>query len=40
VPELAALRDATRFIEDSTHACGTDLGDQDEIPLTESVQSF
>jgi hypothetical protein len=40
VLELAALREATSFIEDSTHACGTDLGEQDEIPLTESMQSF
>jgi hypothetical protein len=39
-PELAALSYATSFIEDSTHACSTDPGDQDEIPLTESVQSF
>jgi hypothetical protein len=32
VLELAALREATSFIEDSTHACGTGLGEQDEIP--------
>lgn len=40
VPELAALSEDLSFIEDSTHACGTDPGDQDEIPLTESMQSF
>jgi hypothetical protein len=40
VPELAAFSKATSFIEDSTYACGTDPGDQDEIPLTESMQSF
>ena len=40
MPELAALSEDTSFIEDSTHACGTDPGDQDEIPLTESMQSF
>ena len=40
VPELAALSEDTSFIEDSTHACGTDPGDQDEMPLTESMQSF
>jgi 2,4-dienoyl-CoA reductase (NADPH2) len=40
VPELAAFSKATSFIDDSTYACGTDPGDQDEIPLTESMQSF
>ena len=40
VPELAALSKASSFIEDSTHACGTDPSDQDEIPLPESMQSF
>jgi hypothetical protein len=39
-PELSALSEGTSFIEDSTHACGTDPSDQDEIPLTESMQSF
>ena len=40
VPELAALSEGISFIEDSTHACGADPGDQDEISLTESVQRF
>lgn len=39
-PELAALSEGTSFIEDSTHACGTDPSDQDEIPLPESMQTF
>jgi hypothetical protein len=39
-PELAALSEDTSFIEDSTHACGTDPSDQNEIPLPESMQSF
>jgi hypothetical protein len=37
---LAALSEDISFIEDSTHVCSTDPGDQDEIPLTESMQSF
>jgi hypothetical protein len=40
VAELAACSEAISFIEDSTHACGTHPGDQDEISLTESMQSF
>jgi 2,4-dienoyl-CoA reductase (NADPH2) len=40
VPESAALSQGNRFIEDSTHACGTDPSAQDESPLTESMQSF
>jgi 2,4-dienoyl-CoA reductase (NADPH2) len=39
VAELATFNEATSFIEDSTHAC-TDPGDQDEMPLTESMQRF
>ena len=38
-PELAALSEDTSFIEDSTHACGTDPSDQNEIPLPESMQA-